>query len=76
MKAYLAENFSDEEGELATEGKSVIIHGNKSDIKSIAEFLTKVSQHLENNDYCHMHLQDSMAGWNKTEHIDIEITVE
>ena len=75
MRAWLAQTYSDEDG-LAVEGKSVIVHGTKTDMKAIAEFMASVVEHLEGSDYCHMHLQDHMPGWKKDRHVDIEMTVD
>ena len=76
MKAYLADSFSDEDGPMATEGKTVIIHASKAEVLAIARYMTEVAEHLEGANYCHMHLRDSMNGWSKSKHIDIEITVD
>jgi hypothetical protein len=76
VKAWLSDRFSDEEGDMATPGKTVIIHGTRNDVLAIAKFLAEVVQHLEGATYCHMHLRDSMAGWSKARHVDLEITVD
>ena len=76
MKAWLAETFADEEGPMAIEGRNVIIQGSKEEVRAIAEFAREVADHLESNDYCHMHLSDSMKNWNKKNHIDIQLNVE
>lgn len=76
MKAFLANAFSDEEGPMAIEGKTVIVHGSKAEIMAMARFMGEVAKHLEGSPYCHLHLRDSMVGWSKSDHIDLEITVD
>ena len=76
MQAWLADTFSDEEGEVAAEGRTVIIRASKAELMAIAKFMAEVARHLEGANYCHMHLRDSMPGWSKSEHIDVEITVD
>lgn len=76
MQAWLADTFSDEEGDFAIPGKVVIIHATRDEVIAIAKFMAEVARHLEDATYCHMHLRDSMAGWSKAEHIDLEITVD
>lgn len=41
MKAYLASTFSDEEGPMADEGKTVYIHGSKENYWNCAITLPK-----------------------------------
>ena len=76
MKAYSTNTFSDEEGPLADEVKSVIIQGSKSEIINLAKFVNQVANYLKSNDYCHMHLCDYMKDWDKMKHFDLEIDVE
>ena len=76
MQVWLATSFSDEEGPMATGGKTVMIQGTKAEVKAIAQFMAEVVMHLDDATYCHMHLRDSMAGWSKAKHIDLEITVD
>ena len=76
MQAWLADTFSDEESEVVAEGRTVIIHASKAEVMAIARFMTEVARRLDGADYCHMHLRDSMPGWSKSEHIDVEITVD
>ena len=76
MQAWLADTFSDEEGKMVAAGKTAIIHGTKTEVMVIARSMAEVVQHLDSAAYRHMHLRDSMAGWSKSNHIDIEITVD
>ena len=76
MKAWIVDTFSDEEGGTRVEGKDVIIHGTKAEMRAIAGFMAEVVQHLESADYCHMHLRYEMTGWSKADHVDIEVTVD
>ena len=75
MKAWISATYSDEEGPMAIEGKSIIVHGTKEDMKAIAAFMMSVVESLEDSDRCHVHLQDHMPGWTKGRHIDIEMNV-
>jgi hypothetical protein len=76
VQAWITDNFSEEEGGTTIEGKTVVIHGTKSEVRAIARFMAEVAQHLERASYCHMHLRDSMAGWSKAKHVDLEVTVD
>lgn len=76
MQAWIVDAYPDEDGAPAVPGKTVIVHGSKTDIIAIADVLAKVVRHLETADYCHMHLQDNMSGWRRAEHIDLEVTVD
>jgi hypothetical protein len=76
VQAWISESFSDEEGGALAGGNSVIIHGSKAEMKAIASFMAEVVQHLEQADYCHMHLRDRMPRWSKADHVDIEVTVD
>ena len=76
MQVWLASTFSDEVGPMATAGKTIMIHGTKAEVKAIAQFLAEVVKHLDDATHCHMHLRDSMVGWSKAKHIDLEITVD
>jgi len=44
MKAYLANTFSDEEGPLAEEGKTIIIHADKNKLLAICDFSRRLQQ--------------------------------
>ena len=61
---------------MAAESKTVTIHATKAEAIAIARFLAEIVQHLDHANFCHMHLRDSMPGWSKSKHIDIEITVD
>ncbi len=76
MKVFLADSFSDEEGPMAEEGKTVYIQGDKQKILELCDFFQKVSQYLEDSDSCHMHFRDSSSNWNKGKYIDVAIDVE
>lgn len=76
MQAWIVDAYPDEDGVPAVPGRTVIVHGSRADIIAIADFWAKVARHLETSSYCHMHLQDSMSGWRKGEHIDLEVTVD
>jgi hypothetical protein len=73
MKAYLANTFSEEEGPMAVEGKTVYINASKEEIKKLAKFLDKVATYVENNDLCHMQFRDYEPDWNKKNYIDVAI---
>ena len=76
MEAWLASSFDDEDGPMAVRGRSVILRVSKEEVRAIAAFLQEVAAHLDTADFCHMHLRDHMPGWNRSQHADIEITVE
>ena len=75
MKAYLANTFPDEEGPLAEEGKSVYIHGSKEKLLAVCDFFAKVAKELKDSETCHMHLMDTMEGWNRSDDVDISIEI-
>jgi len=76
LKAYLADSFPDEEGSQAQEGKTVYIHGSKQSLLELCSFFAAVSQHLSQNDMCHMHFQDYSRAWAKEWHIDVSIDLD
>jgi len=76
LKVFLADSFSDEEGPMAEEGKTVYIQGDKQKILELCKFFQEVAQYLENADFCHMHFQDSSSNWNKKNYIDVAVDVE
>ena len=76
MKVYLADSFSDEEGEMAVEGKTVYINASKERLIQLAEFFQSVADYVQKNDVCHMHFQDHAKDWNKEDFIDIAIELE
>ena len=73
MKAYSANTFSEEEGPMAVEGKTVYINASKEEIVKLAKFLNRVAAYIENNDICHMHFRDYEPDWNKQTYIDLAI---
>ena len=76
MRYFGGFNFSDEDGPLAQEGKLGIIYGNREDLIVMCDFFSKVKEHINNNETCHMHLRDNMKDWNKNKHIDIEVNLD
>ncbi|MBU1220428.1 hypothetical protein KKF34_06210 [Myxococcota bacterium] len=76
MKVFLVDSFSDEEGPVAVEGKTVYIQGDKQKILELCKFFREIENHLENADYCHMQFRDSYDNWNKKNYIDVEVDVE
>ena len=76
MKAHLSQAFSEEEGPLAIEGKTVYIEGSKEKLKQLASFLNQVSDYLDDHDLCHMHFRDYEPNWNKEEYIDVAIELK
>ncbi|MFK8044144.1 MAG: hypothetical protein AB8B72_01515 [Crocinitomicaceae bacterium] len=76
MKLFLSKVHSEENGPNAKEGKHGIVYSSKEDIVRLSEFFNKVTEYLKTNEYCHMQFRDSFEGWNKEEHIDIEINVD
>ena len=73
MKAYIASTFSEEEGPMAVEGKTVYINASKAEIQKLATFMAKVAKFVEENDPCHMHFRDFEPDWNKQDYIDVAI---
>lgn len=76
MKIYLSKTHSDEEGEIAEEGKLGIIYGKKEQLLKLCDFFKQVEEHLKTNNNCHMHLRDSLENWNSKSDIDLEINLE
>ena len=76
MKAFLTETFSDEEGELAREGKTIYIRGSRQSLMELCSFFGSVAQHLKQNEACHMHFQDHAKGWAKKTHIDVSVDLD
>lgn len=76
MKAYLANTFSDEEGPMAEEGKTVYIHASKEKLLELASYFSEVAEHIEKNGTCHMHFRDHSKSWNKQEYIDIAVDID
>jgi hypothetical protein len=73
---FLTESFSDEEGPLAYEGKTVYIQGSKEKLLELCQFFQKVANYLESNESCHMHFRDSSESWDKQNYIDVAVDVE
>ncbi|MCX2802498.1 Imm32 family immunity protein [Microbulbifer thermotolerans] len=76
MKAYLASTFSDEEGPMAEEGKTVYIHASKERLLELAKYFAAVAEHIETNGTCHMHFRDYSEHWNKEEYIDVAVDID
>lgn len=76
MKVFLADSFSDEEGPLAEEGKTVYIQGSREKLLELCQFFKEIANHLENDESCHMHFRDSSNSWNKQNYIDVAVDVE
>ncbi len=76
MELYLANSFSDEEGEMAVEGKTVYINASKKQLIQLAEFFKDVADYVEKNDLCHMHFRDHAPDWNKENFVDVAIELK
>lgn len=75
MRIFLREGFSDEEGPMADEGKLGIIYGSEEELLKICDFFEEVKRSLSESSMFHLHLRDCYEGWNKEEHIDIEVNL-
>jgi hypothetical protein len=76
MKAYLANTFSDEEGPMAEEGKTIYIHASKDKLLELCKYFSEIEKHIKQNETCHMHFRDYSQNWNKQQYIDIAIDIE
>jgi hypothetical protein len=77
MKLYLSKTHSDEDDDdLVTAGKLVMIYGTKQEVLELCDFFKSVEKHLNQNEFCHMHLRDHLTDWNSKENVDIEINAE
>lgn len=78
MKAYIASTFSDEEGPMAEEGKTVYIVASKERLLELADYFSAVAEYLNNNDNvpCHMHFRDRSKAWDKENCIDVAIELK
>ncbi len=76
MRAFLADSFSDEEGSIASEGKTIYIQGSKQALFELCSFFEVVSRHLEQGETCHMHFQDYLETWHKETHIDVVVDMD
>jgi hypothetical protein len=76
LKVYLADSFSDEEGSLAHEGKTVYLQGSKENLLELCRFFEQVAAHLGDAKICHMHFRDSSGSWNKQTHIDVVVDTD
>lgn len=75
MKVYLASTFSDEDGPMAEEGKTVYIQASKDKILELSAYFASVAAHVESSGACHMHFRDHSKGWSKEEYIDIAVDI-
>ncbi len=75
MKAYLANTFSDEEGPMAEEGKTIYIHATKDKLLELCSYFSEIENHIKTNKTCHMHFRDHSEKWNKQDYIDIAIDI-
>ena len=76
MNLYLSKAHSDEDGPNTDEGKLAIIYSSKEELEKICVFFQNVKNHLNSSDTCHMHLRDSFDGWDRVNHVDIEVNVK
>ena len=76
MKAYLANTFSDEEGPMAVEGKTIYIHGNKEKLLELCRYFSEIEKHIKENNTCHMHFRDYSTNWNKDSYIDVAVDID
>jgi len=65
MRAWIRDAYSEDEGQDAIEGKSIIITATRAEVRAMASFMAAAAEHLERADSCHVHLRDHMPGWAK-----------
>jgi hypothetical protein len=75
LKTFLADTFSDEEGQEALEGKTIYIQGSKQRILELCQFFEAVGEYVKQNGHCHMHFRDYLETWSKQSYIDVVVDI-